>query len=229
MHSLEDRNIYKRWTLVEINSRTRVAMKTSMSSLVPLLFLIFFVAGETKAFPVYDMRGQLVEPYVNYYIIPVRGGTVGLEGANGNDTCPFLVVQNDFVSLDTPTIAFLPADSQVQAIDTSTILNIKCTVSPGNCGNSMVWRLYKKISEARFISTDGVEGNPGSQTTASWFRIGVATEGGYQFQFCLNETGDTCSDIGIYVGDDNIRYLGLADKLETFRILFDRADPVMVS
>ena len=52
---------------------------------VPLLFLVFFFANsEGKAFPVYDILGQLVEQHVNFHIIAIRSGIVDLHGAYGN-------------------------------------------------------------------------------------------------------------------------------------------------
>ncbi|KAF7820295.1 kunitz trypsin inhibitor 2-like [Senna tora] len=193
--------------------------------------------GAAGPHPVLDTSGKPLQPGVPYQILPVAGGPFAL-GAYENDMCPLVVVQaaqqkkaaatnNDFLKF--PPVTFSPAKSGAGVIRTGTNLNVKfSTTSSSTCGGStMVWRLLKRITEARFISTDGVEGNPSSDTLFNWFMIekSKSKRGGYKLKFCPTEICNcsvVCSDLGIYVGDDKKRYLGLADKLQPISVVFKR-------
>lgn len=182
--------------------------------------------------PVLDTSGKELLPGVPYLIQPVTGGAFALV-AYQNDTCPLLVVQVQQKASDSlkfPPVTFSPANPGARVIQTSTNLNVKfSTTSSKTCGgSSMVWRLLKRITEGRFISTDGVEGNPSFNTLANWFMIEKSADksGGYKLKFCPTEIckcSVVCSELGIYVGDDKKRYLGLADKLQPISVVFKRA------
>ncbi|KAI9092508.1 hypothetical protein K1719_027636 [Acacia pycnantha] len=208
-------------------------------SILPLFF--FLLSFPTKPLslraastdPVLDTSGKELQPGVPYQILPATGGAFTLAGYQ-NDACPLVVVQaqQKADSLKFPPVTFLPADPTARVIQTSTNLNVKfSTTSSKPCGSSMVWRLLKRITEARFISTDGVEGNPNMNTFVNWFmieKLSAGKSGGdaYKLRFCPTEVckcSVTCSDLGIYVADDKKRYLGLADKLEPISVVFKRA------
>lgn len=166
-----------------------------------------------------------------YLIEPVTGGGFALSTYK-NDMCPLLVVQVPSPLNKLPPVTFSPASPVAGgAIKTSTNLNIKYstrTSSKACQGSSRVWRLLKRITEARFVSDDGVEGNPSSDTLVNWFTIEKSEDknGGYKLRFCPTEIckcSVSCSDLGIYVGDDKKRYLGLGDKIEPISVVFKRA------
>ncbi|XP_028805578.1 kunitz trypsin inhibitor 2-like [Neltuma alba] len=170
----------------------------------------------------------------NPVILPATGGSFTLAGYQ-NDTCPLVVVHAQSQKADSlkfPPVTFLPADPSAHVVQTSTNVNVKfSTTSSKPCGSSMVWRLLKRITEARFISTDGVEGNPNVNTFVNWFKIEKLSSdgksgGAYKLRFCPTEVckcSVTCSDLGIFVADDKKRYLGLADKVEPISVVFKRA------
>ncbi|XP_054788071.1 kunitz trypsin inhibitor 5-like [Prosopis cineraria] len=211
---------------------------------IPILPLFFFSLLSFPAKPlslraaspdsaVLDTSGKELLPGVPYQILPATGGTFTLSGYQ-NDTCPLVVVhvQQKTDSLKFPPVTFSPANPGARVIQTSTNLNFKFSItsSAKPCGSSMVWRLLKRISEARFISTDGVEGNPNMNTFVNWFMIEKLSSdksgSPYKLRFCPTDVckcSVTCSDLGIYVADDKKRYLGLADKLEPISVVFKRA------
>ena len=208
-------------------------------ALLTLLFLLSVFTTKTPPSeaanpePVLDISGQKLRAGVSYHILPATGsGSLSL-APFANDTCPLLVVQENIGSSKNYPVIFSPANAKHHVIFTSRNLNIKFSSSASICGTSMVWRLLKRITEARFISTDGVEGNPSFNTLVNWFMIEKA-DVGYSLKFCPTEIckcSVVCSELGIVkVGDDKKRYLGLADSQVTpLRVVFKKAVGVKIS
>lgn len=202
----------------------------------PILSLFFLLLSfpakplPAGADPVLDTSGNELLPGVPYRILPVTGVNFAL-AAYENDTCPLLVVQQKAADpLKFPPVTFSPANPAARVIETSMNVNVRFSTKTTTCGDSMVWRLLKRITEARFISTDGAEGNPSFNTLVNWFTIDKSGDksggSGYKLRFCPTEIckcSVVCSDMGIYVGDDKKRYLGLADKLQPISVVFKRA------
>jgi hypothetical protein len=108
-------------------------------------------------------------------------------------------------------------------VPVSTDLNIKFSAST-ICVQSTVWRL-DKFDESRsqwFVTSGGVEGNPGRGTTSNWFKI-EKHDRDYKLVFCptvCNFCKVLCRDVGIYI-EDGRRSLALSDV--PFIVMFKKA------
>jgi hypothetical protein len=60
-------------------------------------------------------------------------------------------------------------------------LSISCTKT--TCAQSQVWKILEVLSGVWFLSTGGVEGDPGFNTNAYWFKIQKA-DNYYVLSFC---------------------------------------------
>ncbi|KAL2334380.1 hypothetical protein Fmac_015593 [Flemingia macrophylla] len=194
-------------------------------------FITLFIGAIAAApEPVVDTSGQKLRTGVQYYILPVtRGKGGGLTVANsstGNDTSPVFVVQEKLEVLNGTPVTFTPYDSTQNKglILTSTDLNIRFYVTTSACAKPPVWKLLKVLTGVWFLSTGGVEGNPGIETIVNWFKIEKA-EKDYVLSFCPSvcKCHTLCKDLGIYVDDNGNRHLSLSDKVPSFRVMFKRA------
>lgn len=195
-----------------------------MSSLlyIFLLLAVFIshrgVTTEAAVEPVKDINGKSLLTGVKYYILPViRGRGGGLTMANlKTETCPTSVIQDQFeVSQGLPWI-FSPYDKS-RIIPVSTDVNIKS--SP-----TSIWELanFDETTKQWFISTCGVEGNPGQKTVGNWFKIDKF-EKDYKIRFCptvCNFCKVICRDVGVFVQDGK-RRLALSDV--PLKVMFKRA------
>ncbi|MED6143220.1 hypothetical protein PIB30_004308 [Stylosanthes scabra] len=179
--------------------------------------------------PVLDVTGQKLRVGVKYYILPVlRGKGGGLTvGSSVNATCPTYVLQDNLeVTRGTP-VTFTPSTANKDGVIlTSTDLNIKSVATSSKCKNkeSSVWRLLKVLSGVWFISTDGVEGNPGINTIVNWFKIEKDGED-YNLSYCPSvcNCSTLCRPLSIFTDSDGTKHLSLNDQVPTFKVLFKKA------
>ncbi|KAJ6402282.1 hypothetical protein OIU84_014383 [Salix udensis] len=108
---------------------------------------------------------------------------------------------DDYEQSDGLPLKFIPANSKKGVVRLSTDLNIKFS-GPASCSPSAVWKVenYDDLTGQMFISTSGVEGNPGPETLDNWFKIE--------------------RDIGIYVDSEGFRRLALSDV--PFKVMFKK-------
>ncbi|PIN11664.1 hypothetical protein CDL12_15729 [Handroanthus impetiginosus] len=204
-------------------------MKTTHLSLSLILFSIFtnflLYAAQDPA-PVLDINRNKLRAGVNYYILPVirgRGGGLTL-ASTGNETCPLSVVQEQLEVKNGLPLTFRPVNSENGVVRVSTDQNIK--FSAGSvCVQSTVWKLDSRDESTGqyFITTGGVEGNPGRETISNWFKI-EEYEGDYKLVFCptvCNFCKVICKDVGIFLQDGK-RRLALTDDAP-FRVMFKKA------
>lgn len=211
-------------------------MKTSLLSfsIICFAFTTELLIGITSAAPepVLDISGQKVRTGVKYYILPVirgKGGGLTISGRSGalaNNTCPLYVVQEKLEVKSGTPVTFTPYNAKdgVNIILTSTDLNIKSTTKTTKCDQFSVWKLLKELSGVWWLSTGGVEGNPGVNTIGNWFKIEKADKD-YVFSFCPSvcKCQTLCRELGIWVDDHGNKHLALSDKVPSFKIMFKRA------
>jgi hypothetical protein len=177
---------------------------------------------------VLDIDGEKLVAGTKYYILPVfRGRGGGITMASNKTSCPLAVVQDRLeVSKGLP-LTFTPAaDDKKGVILVSTDLNIKF-LAKTTCPQSTVWKIIKSSNSKVqwFVSTGGVEGNPGFNTVTNWFQIEKADDD-YKLVFCPTKVcncGVLCRDIGIYIEDNGTRTLSLSDALQPFKVQFKKA------
>ncbi|KAI4351999.1 hypothetical protein L6164_006292 [Bauhinia variegata] len=203
------------------------------SLLLALSFLVLHCSAKSEQ--VVDTEGKKLRAGDSYLILPAQGGAaLSLAHYAENASCPLYVTQPNLEdeSKGQP-VTFLPINPHRPFIDTYSDLNIKFTKKSSECaGDSMVWRVVKRITEARFIGTDGVERNPGRDALFNWFQIRKAADAdnGYNLVFCpvsLCRCQISCSELGIFVGhEDKKSYLGFADpaRFQQLSFVFERAN-----
>ncbi|XP_073138943.1 miraculin-like [Henckelia pumila] len=80
-----------------------------------------------------------------------------------------------------------------------------------------------------FITTGGVEGNPGCGTVNSWFQIQkIVGEYTYKFVYCPSavcDLVDTCKDVGLFRGTGGFQHLVLSDDNYSMLVRFVKANP----
>ncbi|KAJ4828762.1 hypothetical protein Tsubulata_035418 [Turnera subulata] len=206
-------------------------MRSAVLLILP--FLIFALAtkpllGEAAEEPeaVRDTNGDKLRVGIDYYILPVvrgRGGGLTL-GSRGKQTCPLDVVQDRYeVSKGLP-LTFTPVNPKKGVIRVSTDLNIKFSAA-STCVQSTVWKLdnYDEWRKQWFVTTSGVQGNPGPKTVSNWFKIEKNGDD-YNLRFCptvCNYCKVQCRDIGIYIDEAGVRRLALSDV--PFKVMFQKA------
>ncbi|KAB5560770.1 hypothetical protein DKX38_005727 [Salix brachista] len=122
-------------------------------------------------------------------------------------------------------VTFSPANSEEDVIRVSTELNIKFSIKE-TCDQSPVWKIQKSTNpEVQwFVTTGGVEGNPGKDTIANWFKIEKVNLG-YKLVYCPEDICSCevlCRDIGIYSENGKGRILSLSDALSPFLVVFKK-------
>ncbi|KAI9198171.1 hypothetical protein LWI28_011315 [Acer negundo] len=205
-----------------------------------LLILSFFIfAFVTKAplvvstadaspDPVLDIAGKKLRTGTDYYILPVfrgRGGGLTL-ASTGNETCPLDVVQERHELENGLPVTFSPVNIKKGVIRLSTDQNIKFSASTA-CVQSTVWKLDSHDDSLGqwFVTTGGVEGNPGRRTMSNWFKI-EKFDDDYKLVFCPSVCDHICKvlcrDIGIYIDQaTGNRRLALSDT--PFKVMFKKA------
>ncbi|EXB87528.1 hypothetical protein L484_005403 [Morus notabilis] len=196
----------------------------AVTTLLTLSFLLLsFTSKPVSA--VLDLSGKKLQKGVDYYILPViRGRGGGLKLANArNKTSPLDVVQDQFEVSSGFPLTFSPANQNQSFVCLSTDLNIKFSAAT-TCAQSTVWKLdsFDESLGQWFVTSGGVEGNPGRQTISNWFKIEKYNDD-YKLVFCptvCNFCKVLCRDVGIYI-KDGIRRLALSDQ--PFIVGFKRA------
>lgn len=177
-----------------------------------------------------DISGQKLKTGVKYYILPVTRGKSGgltVSSTDANNTCPLFVVQEKLETLNGTPVTFTPYNNPKDGVIlTSTDLNIRSYVTKTTtCDKPPVWKLLKVLTGVWFLSTGGVEGNPGIDTVVNWFKIEKA-EKDYVLSFCptaVCKCQTLCRELGIYVDDGGNKHLSLSDKVPSFRVMFKKA------
>lgn len=182
--------------------------------------------GAEETEEVRDTSGNIVRNSANYFILPssiqcgTRCGIALLK--TGNNTCPLDVVEED----EAMQFAFVPANFKKGVIRISTDLNVIHSF-PTNCSPSSVtvWKLDQVDVETgqRFVTTGGVQGNPGPETIDNWFKI-EKFESAYKLVYCptMCESCEVvCKDIGIFLDENRNTRFALSDF--PFGVKFQRA------
>ena len=192
-----------------------------------LLFAFVFskpsIAAHTE--PVLDIQGEELKAGTEYIITSLIWGAGGGDVSATNKTCPDDVIQYSLDLLQGLPVTFSPANSEEDIIRVSTDLNIKFSINEA-CDHSPVWKIQKSSnSEVQwFVTTGGEEGNPGTGTITSWFKIEKVGLG-YKLVYCpeaICHCGVLCRDIGIYFENGKGRILSLSDAVSPFLVLFKK-------
>ncbi|XP_059643640.1 kunitz trypsin inhibitor 5-like [Cornus florida] len=205
-------------------------MKTTMLLLSFLLFALStnpLLAAAQDA--VLDSSGERVQTGVDYYVLPAVSGSGGglTLGPNRNGSnCPLDVVQEQSYGSNGLPLTFTSVNPNEEVVNLITDQNIKFSAAT-TCVQSTVWKLadFDESVRRSFVTTGGVEGNPGRETLSNWFRI-EKYDDDYKLVFCPGVCGvdDFCSvlcgDIGIFV-DNGIRRLALSEQ--PLKVVFKRA------
>ncbi|KAJ6421296.1 hypothetical protein OIU84_028631 [Salix udensis] len=178
--------------------------------------------------PVLDVNGKILTTGTSYYILPVlirgRGGGGLKMATTGRKTCPLDVVQDRYEASNGLPLKFTPVNSKKGVIRVHTDLNIKFSAA-SICHQSTVWKLdsYDEWAKQWFVTTNGVEGNPGPETTSNWFKI-EKFQNNYKLVFCptvCRHCKVMCKDVGIYTDAKGARRLALSNV--PFKVMFKRA------
>ncbi|EOA37475.1 hypothetical protein CARUB_v10011616mg [Capsella rubella] len=195
-----------------------------MSSLLSifLLFAVFIshcgATTEAAVEAVKDINGKPLLAGYNYYILPVvrgRGGGLTMSKPE-NKTCRTSVIQARFEVSQGLPLKFSPFDKS-RIVRVSTDQNIKFS-------QTSIWELanFDETTSQSFISTCGVEGNPGLTTVSNWFKIDKFDKD-YKIRFCptvCNFCKVICRDVGVFV-QDGMRRLALSEV--PLKVMFKRA------
>ncbi|KAL1356278.1 hypothetical protein HN51_008287 [Arachis hypogaea] len=203
------------------------------TTLVLALFLVFALStkpllGATNHEPeqVIDTSGKIVRAGSHYYnIISATPNLSGISLAifTGNETCPLDVATIDgFHGLP---VVFQPVNAKKGVVRVNTDLNIMFSYD-SRC-ESMVWKLkdYDYATRQRFVTTNGVLGNPGANTISNWFRI-EKYEDDYKLSYCPKvcpSCRHPCMDIGVHKDHNNWGKHRLALSNVPFKLRFQRA------
>ncbi|KAG6672652.1 hypothetical protein I3843_16G072100 [Carya illinoinensis] len=197
-----------------------------------LLFLFLFAlatktfpgAAEAVPAPVLDKSGNKLIVGVDYHILPVARGTGGglSLSISRNKSCPLDVVQDEDEVFHGLPVKFFPVEPR-KGVRVSTDLNIRFNVYT-ICVQPTVWKLdsFDDLAKQWFVTSNGVEGNPGRETTSNWFKI-EKYDDDYKFVFCPTVCSSCkvlCRDIGIYIVDGK-RNLALSDV--PLKVMFKKA------
>ncbi|KAM7469019.1 hypothetical protein LguiA_007202 [Lonicera macranthoides] len=189
-------------------------MKTTLLFLLIAFSTISLSAADVLPNPVLDVTGKILRSGIDYYVLPVfRGKGGGLTLAStGKEPCPLYVVQEKYEIKNGLPLTFTPIDPKKGVIRVSTDLNIKFSDAT-KCDQSTTWKVdYDKSLQQYFITSGGVEGNPGPKTLDNWFKI-EKYENDYKFMFCPTVCSTCkviCRDVGIFI-KDGVQRLALSD------------------
>lgn len=158
-------------------------MRMMGSAFLVLSFLLFALAAKplprvaagAAPEPVLDIAGKVLRTGTYYDILPVvrgRGGGITF-AITGHKSCPVDVMLDSYEDSDGLPLQFIPANRKKGVIRLSTDLNVKFP-GPASCAPTAVWKVEdddELTGGQMFISTSGVEGNPGPETLDNWFKI----------------------------------------------------------
>ncbi|KAF9601626.1 hypothetical protein IFM89_021092 [Coptis chinensis] len=191
-------------------------------------FEVDLVLADAAPEVVRDITGQKVRSGVEYHILPVvrgRGGGLTLTSTK-NGSCPFDKVQERHEVSNGLPLTLSPVNVKKEVVRLSTDLNIKFSAAT-TCVQSTVWKLsnFDELTRQWFVTTGGVEGNPGRETVDNWFKVDKYSAEGddYKLVFCptvCNFCKVICRDVGIFLDDNGVRRLALSDS--PFKIMFKR-------
>ncbi|XP_043698701.1 kunitz trypsin inhibitor 5-like [Telopea speciosissima] len=204
-------------------------MRSTLLFLLQLLLLTSIIKQlPAVADTIRDTAGDELRSDVEYYILPVisgEGGVLTLSNLGNATKCPLVVVQEQVETSTGFPVTFSLADTNEVIIQESMDLNIKFSAVT-TCTQSTVWQLKsddESSSDQRFVTTGGVEGNPGRETLANWFRIETYDDN-YKLNFCpsvCDSCRPQCQDIGILVDNNGYRRLAGLDD-EAFKVKFQK-------
>ncbi|RVW59394.1 Miraculin [Vitis vinifera] len=127
---------------------------------ISLLLSLLLIALALKPFPVAAEAAP--DPERRWWPHP---------GQHWNETCPLDVVQEQHEVSNGLPLMFIPVNPKKGVIRVSTDHNIEFSAAT-ICVQSTVWKLeYDESSGQQFVTTGGVEGNPGRGTLSNWFKI----------------------------------------------------------
>ncbi|KAH9723276.1 Kunitz trypsin inhibitor 5 [Citrus sinensis] len=193
-------------------------MSTPFVTAISFLLLTFSTKPLVGlADPLVDVHGNKVEASRDYYLVSaIRGaGGGGLTLFRGrNELCPLDVVQLSSDSERGTRLRFSMHD-KTSIINEDVDLNVRFSTET-RCNEPTVWRVdsYDPSRGKWFITTGGVEGNPGAQTLKNWFkfeRIG-RDRAMYKIVHCpsvCESCVSLCNDVG--VSNDHARRLALTN------------------
>ncbi|KAK2653751.1 hypothetical protein Ddye_013607 [Dipteronia dyeriana] len=195
-----------------------------------LALSILFLALSTKsslgeqAEPLLDIRGDKVVVGTEYYIVSfiwgAGGGGLNLR-AGRNASCPMDVFQEGRDTRYGIPLTFLHVSNQDDnVIYESTDVNIKFTSSPLPCNQPTVWKVdkYDESTGLRYITTNGVAGNAGTETLQSLFKFEKYEQTyAYKIVHC-HSVCESCVKLCSNVGRDGVRRLALEET--PFVLLF---------
>ncbi|CAI9773865.1 unnamed protein product [Fraxinus pennsylvanica] len=208
-----------------MNITTKLSLSFILLSFYTITSLFSPCSAAEAPEPVLDITGKALRTGIDYYILPViRGRGGGLTLASINETCPLDVVQEQMEVKDGLPLTFTPVDPNKGVISVSTDLNIKFSAA-SICVQSTVWKLDESAGKY-FVTTGGVDGNPGRETISNWFKI-EKYERDYKIVFCptvCDYCRVRCGDVGIII-QDGYRRLALitTDDDVPFRVMFKKA------
>ncbi|VVA90521.1 unnamed protein product [Arabis nemorensis] len=183
-----------------------------------LLFLAIFISHTTEAAveeSVTEINGQRLKTETDYYyILPVVRGRGG--GLTISKPCPNTVIQDQNEASKGLPVRFSPSVKS-RFVRVSTDLNFIIAASA-------IWKLgnFDETTNQTFVSTCGVQGNPGRTTVSNWFKIDKF-EDHYKMRFCpsvCDVCRVVCRDIGVLVQDGK-RSLVLSNV--PLKVMFQRA------
>lgn len=174
---------------------------------------------------VLDVDGNPIEVGSAYYVrtelskAGIGGGLVTASKPN-HTQCPQYVAQLAYGFEGEIPVTFYPSSSSQKFIHISSDINIIFNTTSNVCSQG-AWQLTPDASNGNlYLSTGGVIGNPGSLTTANWFKIARSPYDPkfYQLEYCpdtktvASATGDiVCGAIDALDSTDDflLMWLGL--------------------
>ena len=124
--------------------------------------------------PLVDANGNEVEASRDYYVVSLISGAGGggLTLFRGrNELCPLDVIQLSS-DLRRGTRLRFAAYNNTRIIHENVDLNVRFSTET-RCNEPTVWKVdnYDPSRGKWFITTGGIEGNPGAQTLKNWFKF----------------------------------------------------------
>ncbi|KAL6178326.1 hypothetical protein ACLB2K_049844 [Fragaria x ananassa] len=159
-------------------------------------------------------------------LLAFRGKPLFVAVHADSDPAPVLDIKEQQEVSNGLPLTFSPVNLKKGVVRLSTDLNIKFSTSAAVtiCLNtSKVWKLdnLDESTAQRFVTTGGVEGNPGPKTISNWFKI-EKYDNDYKLVFCptvCNFCKVICGDVGIYL-EVGVRHLVLSKV--PLKVMFKR-------
>ncbi|XP_052294537.1 21 kDa seed protein [Citrus sinensis] len=177
--------------------------------------------------PLLDINGNEVEATRDYYVVSaIRGaGGGGLSLFKGrNGLCPFDVIQESS-DLQKGTPLRFATYKNTSIIHENMDLTMKFSAQT-RCNEPTVWKVddHDEPRGKWFITTGGVEGNPGPQTLKNWFKFqrSVTFPDAYKIVHCpsvCNSCVSLCENVGVSHEDGAGRLVLKADDELVFPVV----------